>query len=203
MFRRILRVFILDADVFEEVGRDESANLQSFVIVTVIGLLVAISSAIRAFLLTVGFGAANTVIGVTEGFVGDVIPFDLPLFNPVSAFFSNLVGVYVAWLMWALVTWLIGEYVFKGDAGFGEMGRIIGFSMSPRVISAFGFLPIPGLGIIAGLIGWGWAIIAGFIGIRQGLELSNGKTIFTIVLSMIAIFLVNQFLVGPLFAQIF
>lgn len=203
MFRRILRVFILDADVFEEVGADESANSQAFIIVTVIALVAAISSAIRAFLLTIGFGAANTVIGVTEGLVGDIIPFDLPLYNPVGAFFSNLAGVYVAWLMWALVTWLVGEYIFKGDAGFGEMARIIGFSMSPRVISALGFLPIPGLGLLSGLVGWVWAIIAGFIGIRQGLELSNGKTIFTIVLSMIAIFLVNQFVVGPLFAQIF
>ena len=203
MFRRILRVFILDADVFEEVGRDESATLQAFIIVTVIAFLVAVSSAIRALLLTVGFGAANTAISVTEGLVGDIVPFDLPLFNPVSAFFSNFAGVYVAWLLWALVTWLIGEYVFKGDAGFGEMARIIGFSMSPRVISVFGFLPIPGIGLLAGLIGWGWAIIAGFIGIRQGLELSTGKTIFTIVLSMITISVVNQFVVGPLFAQIF
>ena len=203
MFRRILRVFILDADVFEEVGRDESATIQAFIIVTVIALLAAISGAIRAFLLTLGFGAANTVIGITEAVVGDIVPFDLPLYNPVSAFFSNLAGVYVAWLLWAFVTWLIGEYIFKGDAGFGEMARIIGFSMSPRVISVLAFIPIPGIGLIAGFVGWVWAIIAGFIGIRQGLELSKGKTIFTIVVSMIVIFLVNQFVVGPLFAQIF
>lgn len=68
-------------------------------------------------MLTLGFGAANAAIGVTEGIFGEFIPFDLPLFNPVSAFFSSLAGVYVAWLLWALVTWLIGEYVFKGDAG--------------------------------------------------------------------------------------
>ena len=203
MLRRILRVFLLDADVFEEVGADSEANAQAVIIVTAVALLAAISSAIRSFLLTLGFGAANAAIGVTEGIFGEFIPFDLPLFNPVSAFFSSLAGVYVAWLLWALVTWLVGEYVFKGDAGWGEMARIIGFSMSPRVLSALGFIPIPGLGLIAGLIGWGWAILAGFIGIRQGLQLSNGKTIFTIVLSLIAVFLVNQFVVGPIVAWIF
>ena len=203
MLRRILRVFLLDADVFEEVGADSEANAQAVIIVTVVALLAAISSAIRSFLLTLGFGAANAAIGVTEGIFGEFIPFDLPLFNPVSAFFSSLAGVYVAWLLWALVTWLIGEYVFKGDAGWGEMARIIGFSMSPRVLSALGFIPIPGLGLIAGLIGWGWAILAGFIGIRQGLQLSSGKTIITIVLSLIAVFLVNQFVVNAIFARIF
>jgi hypothetical protein len=203
MLRRILRVFLLDADVFEEVGADSEANVQAVIIVTAVALLAAISSAIRSFILTLGFGAGNILIGATEGLVGDVIPFELPLFNPVSAFFSSLAGVYVAWLLWALVTWLIGEYVFKGDAGWGEMARIIGFSMSPRVLSALGFIPIPGLGLIVGLIGWGWAILAGFIGIRQGLQLSNGKTIITIVLSLIAVFLVNQFVIGPIVAWIF
>ena len=170
---------------------------------TIVALLAAISSAIRSFILTLGFGAGNLLIGATEGLVGDIIPFDLPQFNPVSAFFSSLTGVYVAWLLWSLLTWLIGEYVFKGDAGFGEMARIIGFSMSPRVLSALGFVPIRGIGLIASLIGWGWAILAGFIGIRQGLQLSTGKTIFTIVLSLIAVFLVNQFVVNAIFASIF
>ncbi len=201
MLRRIIRVFLLDKDVFEEVGQDHGANWQAVIIVTIVAFLGAVSSAIRSFILTLGFGAGNALIGATEGIVGDVVPFDLPVFNPVSAFFSSFAGVYVAWLLWALITWLIGEYVFKGDAGWGEMARILGFSMSPRVIAALGF--IPGIGWIAGLIGWIWATLAGYVGIRQGLGLSMGKTIFTIVLSLIAIFLVNTFVVNPLFASIF
>ena len=201
MLRRILRVFLLDKDVFEEVGQDSSANWQAFIIVTVVAFLGAISAAIRSFLLTIGFGAGNILIGATEGVVGDIVPFELPTFNPISAFFSSFVGMYVAWLLWALVTWLVGEYIFKGDAGWGEMARIIGFSMSPRVIAALGF--IPGIGWIAGLIGWIWAMIAGYVGIRQGLELSAGKTILTIVLSFIAILLVNRFIVDAIFAAIF
>lgn len=200
MLRRILRVFLLDKDVFEEVGLDSSATMQAFIIVTVVAFLGALSSAIRAFILSIGFGAGNVLIGATEGLVGDIIPFELPDFSPTSAFVSSFVGMYVTWLLWALVTWLIGEYVFKGDAGWGEMARIIGFSMSPRVIGALGF--IPGIGWIAGLIGWIWALIAGYVGIRQGLQLSVGKTIFTIVLSMIPIFLVNYFVIDAILTRL-
>ena len=201
MLRRIIRVFLLDADVFEEVGQDKGANWQAVIIVTVVALLAAVSSAVSSFLLSLGFGAANLAIGAAEGVVGDFVPFELPIFNPVSAFFSTFVGVYVSWLLWALVTWFVGEYVFKGDAGWGEMARIIGFSMSPRVISALGF--IPGIGWIARLAGWIWALLAGYKGIRVGLGISRGKTIVTIVLSFIAIFLVNWFVINPIIAAIF
>lgn len=201
MLRRILRVFLLDADVFEEVGQDQNANWQAFIIVTVVALLGAVSTAVRSFLLSLGFGAGNLIIGATEGLLGDIVPFDLPILNPVSAFFSTFFGFYVGWLLWALITWLIGEYVFKGDAGWGEMARILGFSFSPRVIAVLGF--IPGIGWIAGLVGWIWALLAGYKGIRVGLGTSTGKTILTIVLSLIAIFLVNRFIIDAIFAAIF
>lgn len=201
MLRRILRVFLLDKDVFEEVGQDSSANWQALIIVTIVAFFGAISSAIRAFILSIGFGAGNALIGAAEGLAGDIIPFDLPDFSPISAFFSSFAGVYVAWLLWALVTWLIGEFLLKGDAGWGEMARIIGFSMSPRIIGALGF--IPGIGWIAALIGWIWAIVAGYVGIRQGLQLSMGKTILTIILSLIVVFLVNHFVVNAIFTTIF
>ena len=59
MFRRILRVFILDADVFEEVGQDVGANMQAVIIVTVIAFLTAAASAAIASLPALILQRAN------------------------------------------------------------------------------------------------------------------------------------------------
>jgi hypothetical protein len=53
------------------------------------------------------------------------------------------------------------------------------------------------------LIGWIWALAAGFVGIRQGLELSTGRTILVIVLSVVIILLTNQLVIDPIFDSIF
>jgi hypothetical protein len=69
------------------------------------------------------------------------------------------------------------------------------------VLSGLGF--IPGVNWIPGLIGWIWALAAGFVGIRQGLELSTGKAILVIVLSVVIILLTNRFVIDPVFDSIF
>jgi hypothetical protein len=81
------------------------------------------------------------------------------------------------------------------------MARIIGYAKAPQILAGLGF--IPGLGWLPRLIGWGWMLIATFVGVRQGLELDNGKTILTIVVSGIIVFLVQQFLIDPIFVALF
>ena len=201
MFQRILGVFLLRENVFENIGQDPSATWQAAIIVGIVGTIAAISATIRATLFGLGFGALNMALGVAESVTGD-IGFRLPVLNgPVPAFLSTLAGAFVSWLVWALVTWLIGEYVFKGDTGFAEMARIIGYAKAPQILAGLGF--IPGLGWLPRLIGWGWMLIATFVGVRQGLELDNGKTILTIVVSGIIVFLVQQFLIDPIFVALF
>lgn len=201
MLQRIIGVFLLREQTFEAVGQDKDANWQAAIIVGIVALVAAISAAIRATIFGLGFGALNMGLEVTESVFGD-IAFRLPALNgPVPAFLSTFVGAFVSWLVWALVTWLIGEYIFKGDAGWGEMARIIGYAKAPQILSALGF--IPGLGWLPRLIGWGWMLIATFIGVRQGLELSTGKTILTIVASGLVVFLVQQFIVDPIFIALF
>ncbi len=80
----------------------------------------------------------------------------------------------LGWIIWSLVTWFVGTRFFKGQADPGEMLRVIGFAYSPLLLSI-----IPCVGGIIGLI---WAIAAGFIAIRQGLDLDNTKAFFTVVI---------------------
>lgn len=90
-----------------------------------------------------------------------------------GGFFGALVSTILGWMLWSVVTWFIGTRFFNGQADVGEMLRVIGFAYAPLVLSI-----IPCIG---GVIGVVWAIIAGFIAIRQGLDLDNGKTLLTVV----------------------
>lgn len=200
LIQRALRVFLLDSQVFEAVGADEDATSDAAIIVTVVAIVGAIAAAISAALFSVGFGLVNTGLGIGENILGD-IGFRLPIFNPVGAFFKNFVGVYVAWFLWALTTYVVGSLLFKGDAGFGEMLRILGFAQVPRILSGLGF--IPGIGWLPGLVGWIWSLVASFVGIRQGLKFTTGRTILTVALSVIVVLLANLFIVNPILDRIF
>jgi hypothetical protein len=90
-----------------------------------------------------------------------------------SGFLTSLVGVLVGWLIWSVVTWFVGTRFFKGQADIGEMLRVIGFAYAPMVLAI-----IPCVGSIIGTI---WAIAAGFIAVRQGLDLDNTKAFLTVV----------------------
>jgi hypothetical protein len=201
MIKRLTGVFLLRSNVFLNIGTDPSATWQAAIIVTIVAILASISAAISATIWKVGYTAANVGLGLVDDTIAD-IGFRLPVLDgPIAAFLSKFVGVFVSWLLWAFVTWLIGEYIFKGDTGFAEMARIIGYAKAPQILSGLGF--IPGVGWLARLAGFVWMIIATFIGIKAGLELDTGKTILTIVVSAIVVFLVDWFVVNPIIANLF
>lgn len=105
-------------------------------------------------------------------------------FNTFSdkSFFSGFIGgvlsVLLGWLLWSAVTWFVGTNLFKGQADLGEMLRVIGFAYSPQILSI-----IPCIGGIVGAI---WTLAAGFVAVRQGLDLDNTKTFMTIAVGFLA-----------------
>jgi uncharacterized membrane protein len=95
-----------------------------------------------------------------------------------SSSLSTLLSVLVGWVVWSAVTWFVGVNLFNGTASVSEMMRVIGFAYAPQALAI-----IPCIGWPIGII---WSLIAGFIAIRQGLDLDNGKTFLTIVVGVIA-----------------
>jgi len=68
-------------------------------------------------------------------------------------------------------------------------------------MSVFGFIPC--IGALISLAGWIWAIVTGVIAIQEGLDLDSGKSFATIILSVIAVVIVNLVIVGPILNLIF
>lgn len=116
----------------------------------------------------------------------------------VAGMIAGLVAAYLGWLIWAGITYLIGDKVLGGTATWGELLRTLGFAQAPGILYALGIIPF--LGGIVRLAVWLWILVAGIVAIRQALDFSTGKAVLTAVLGFVAYALIGGLLLlmaGP------
>jgi hypothetical protein len=133
----------------------------------------AIVVAVVAFL-----GAIGSAIGAA---IGDR--------SVVGSFFSSMIWDFIGWFLSSAVIYFVGTSLFNGKATIDEMLRVIGFAYAPRVLGI-----IPCLGWIVGLI---WSLIAGFIAVRQGLDLDDTNACLTIIVGFI-LYMIGSAILGIL-----
>ncbi len=102
-----------------------------------------------------------------------------------SGVILGIVGAVVGWLLWAGITYIIGDKLLGGTATWGELLRTIGFAQSPGVLFALGIIPLLG-GLIQFAVGI-WVLVAGIIAIRQALDFGTGKAVLTAVIGWLAV----------------
>jgi len=112
------------------------------------------------------------------------------LFTPVAAI--------VGWLIWAAVTYLIGDKILGGTATWGELLRTLGFAQAPGILNLLGILPI--IGSFVHLIVPFWMLATGVVAIRQALDFGTGKAILTAILGWLAIW-IPALILGGAFAM--
>lgn len=112
----------------------------------------------------------------------------------------TLVGAYLGWLLWSLVTYLIGDKLLGGTATWGELMRTLGFAQSPGVLRVFGIIPILGPLVLFGVMIW--MLVAGIVAIRQACDFSTGRAILTAVLGWLVYVVASVFLAVILGVQI-
>ena len=159
LINRMIRAAMLDPRLYEEVEHDRSATSQAMQVVIIVALASGIGGALWK-LLTL---------------------------NPIDAVTGLIGGILVAvfgWLIWALVTYIIGTGVFGGTASYGEMLRTLGFAQSPNVLLIFmGVLgAIPLIGGLLRFVLLIWVLLAGLIAIRQALDVGTGKAVLTAII---------------------
>lgn len=159
MLKQIIGVLTLDSGTFQEIEHDKSATSKALLVVIVASILAAIGG---------GFGTATfgIGIGITE--------------NTTFKALSIAVWAIFAWLMWSLVTYLLGTKLFHGKATFGELARVIGFAYAPLAFQIFTFVPLFGL-IVPWLVAF-WAVAAVLIGVKEALDFDYGRTWATILI---------------------
>ena len=178
LFNKMLRAAQLDIDFYEEVEADKGANLQAFTVVVLVSLASGLGTAIGGILARKD--------------------------DPIWFLWGLLIGIGVSilgWLLWALVTYVIGVTIFKGpetEADYGQLLRTIGFSTTPGAFRFFSFIPFIG-GVIV-FVASVWALIAGVIAVRQALDFSTWRAIGTCIIGwllyMLVLFLIPSFIIG-------
>ena len=111
-----------------------------------------------------------------------------------SGTFAVLAGVlsaFVGWLLWAGITYLIGDKLLGGTATWGELLRTLGFAQTPGLLLVLGI--VPGLHVIVAVIVGVWTLVAGIIAIRQALDFGTGKALLTALLGAIVVIVLRIF----------
>jgi len=135
--------------------------------------------------LTVPAGIIVVIIALITG-LGVGISNSIFQRSFLGGFFSTLIGSILGWVLWSVVTWFVGTRLFGGQADVTEMLRVIGFAFIPMVL----FI-VPCIGPVVGAI---WTLIAGFVAVRQGLDLDNTKTFFTVVIGAVCYLILTAIL---------
>jgi hypothetical protein len=137
----------------------------------------AIIVAIVALLSALGAGIGASISGA----------------NFITNFIGTLVWTFIGWFLWSLVSYLVGTSLFGGKATLDEMLRVIGFAYAPQFLAI-----IPCIGALIGGI---WSLVAGFIAIRQGLDLDDLKAFLTIVVGFI-VYIIGSLVINALLGGI-
>jgi hypothetical protein len=108
----------------------------------------------------------------------------------VRALFAALIG----WLLWAGITYFIGDKLLGGKATWGELLRTLGFAQAPGVLFALAAVPL--LGWIVGIVVGIWLLFTGIVAIRQALDFGTGRAIFTAILGVIPYLVLRWIIAG-------
>lgn len=107
---------------------------------------------------------------------------------------GGVIAAIAGWLLWAGITYLIGDKLFGGTATWGELLRTIGFAQAPGVLYVLAIIPI--LGWVVRVVVALWVLVAGIVAIRQALDFSTGKAVLTALLGWLAVMVVMLLLGG-------
>jgi hypothetical protein len=172
---RMLRAARLNVPLYEEVEADTTATTQALLVVVLVAVAQGIGAALSA-----SMGGAGA--------------------NPVGGLISGVIGALIGWAIWSFVIFFVGTRLFGGTATYGEVLRTLGFAYTPGVLGILSFIPL--LGGIISLAAGIWVLVASFIGIRQALDLSNGKTVGAILVAILVL-IICVAIVSALFGGIF
>ena len=112
-------------------------------------------------------------------------------------FVMGILVVMIGWVVWALVTQIVGAALFQGKGTFLQLLRALGYAQAPTALGLFAFIGCVG-GVVS-FVGSILALIAGLLALQQVMEFDIGKAIVTAIIGWIAAGIVGVIL-GLIFA---
>ena len=164
IINRALRAALLDREFFQEVEKDIDLNQEALLVV----IIVSVAGGVAAF-----------IAGLINGNFGPAV---------LGLSISTAVGI-TNYYIWAYVTHYIGTKMFTAQAEPGELLRVLGYASAPRVLSLLVFFPY--FGPLLGFAGSIWALVAGFVGAREALDLDTAESLATVFLGWLTILIIG------------
>lgn len=180
MLERIIGILKLDIATYEEVEHDPNATSQAAMIVLAVALIGAIGGYFTAGSLNAVMEQIGTEVELPGAIAGGL--------SPIGTAINAFIGAFLSWGLWSYGSYFVATRMFNGEATPEEMLRVLGFAQAPQLLSF-----IPCIGFFASIYG----LVCGFIAVRQGTDLDNGKTAITIVLTFVLVLIAN-FVVGAI-----
>ena len=107
--------------------------------------------------------------------------------NGATGAVAAVVGGFVGWFLWAVVTWLVGTKLLPEpgtSADLGQMLRTIGFSAAPGLLNVLGIIPL--LGLFVWFVAAIWQLVAMVVAVRQALDYrSTGRAVLVCVIGWV------------------
>jgi len=110
----------------------------------------------------------------------------------LTAVIIAVVTAFVGWLIWAGLTFLIGDKLLGGTATWGELLRTLGFAQTPRLLLVLAHVPT--IGLLVQLVVFVWTLITSVVAIRQALDFGTGRAVLTGAIGLIVTELMRVFL---------
>jgi len=164
MINRMMRAAMLDVEFYRKAEADTSLTQEALMVVILVSLV----------------GSVGSFIGgiIAEGFLSAVLALIVAL----------VMGV-VTYYIWAYVTYFVGTQLFNATVDVGELLRVLGYASTPRALSILSFIPC--IGALIALAGNIWALVAGFIGVREALDLDSTKTLITVAIGWVIVVIIT------------
>jgi hypothetical protein len=89
----------------------------------------------------------------------------------------------IGWLLWAGITYLIGDKLLGGTATWGELLRTLGFAQAPGMLLML--VALPAIGWAVQLVVGLWMLVAAVLALRQALDFGTGRAIATALLGLL------------------
>jgi len=171
MINRVIRAAMLDNEFFKTAEADTSLTQEALIVV----ILVSLAGSIGSF-----------IGGLISGSIGSAF---------VALIVALITGV-ATYYIWAYVTYFVGTKLFNATADAGELLRVLGYASGPRALSILSFIPC--VGWLVALAGGIWSLVAGFIGVREALDLDTTKTLITVVIGWVIVLIITAVITAVL-----
>ena len=176
---RIMGAAKLNVATYEEVEADTGATGQAITVVALASLAVGIAQALGWL----------TIAGPVSA---------------VVAFVGYTVLAVAGWLVWTIVTLIVGTKMLpepETKSDMGELMRTVGFAQAPGILRVVTIIPI--VGWLVGLAVWVWMLAAFVIAARQALDYkSTGRAIAVVLIGGAVYGLILVFVVGMIMAAV-